>query len=94
MHKTTRYPLLDMGLILGLWEERRLRMFENRVLSKVLDPMSPQVTGYRIILHNEVLYEFYSPNTSYYSGDKIKYEIGMARTTRVEKCIQGFVAKM
>lgn len=61
-------------------------MFENRVLSKVLDTRKTQVTGDSRRLPNEDLNEFYSPNTSYYSGDKMKYEMSMARTTHVEKC--------
>ena len=77
--------MFDVGLKTGLWEERRIRLFENRVLSKVLDTRRTQVTGDWTRLHND-LHEFYSPNTSYYFGDKIKYEMGMARTTHVEKC--------
>ena len=56
------------------------------MLSKVLDTKRTQVTGDWRRLLNEDLHEFYSPNTSYYSGDKIKCEMGMARTTHVEKC--------
>jgi len=63
-----------------------LRLFENRALSKVLDSMRTQVAGDWRRVHNEELREFYSPNTSYNSGDKMKYEMDMARTTRVKKC--------
>ena len=86
MYKTTRFLLVDVGLKIGLWEERRLGLFENRVLSKVLDTRRTQVTGDWRRLHNEEFHEFYSPNTLYYSGDKIKYYLDMARTTHVEKC--------
>lgn len=86
MYKTTRFLLFDVGLKIGLWEERRLKLFENRVLSKVLDTRRTQVTEDWRTLHNEDLHEFYSPNTSHYSGDKIKYKTGMARTTHMEKC--------
>jgi hypothetical protein len=85
-YKTTRFLLFDVALKIGLWEERRLRLFENRVLSKARDTRRTEVTGDWRRLHNEDLQEFYSPNTSYYSGDKIKHEMGMARTTHVEKC--------
>jgi hypothetical protein len=37
MQKTTRFPLFDMGLQIGLWEESRLRLFENRVQNKYLN---------------------------------------------------------
>jgi hypothetical protein len=86
IYKTTRFLLFDVGLKSSLWEESRLRLFENRVLSKVLDTRRTQVTGDWRRLHNEDLLEFYSPNTSYYSGDKIRYKMGMARTTHMEKC--------
>jgi len=44
-------------------EERRLRMFENRVLKRVFGPKSDEVTGEWRRLHNKELCELYSlPN--------------------------------
>jgi hypothetical protein len=44
-------------------EERRLRVFENRVLRRVFGPKRDEVTGERRKLHNEELNDLYSlPN--------------------------------
>jgi hypothetical protein len=46
-----------------LREERRLRVFENRVLRKVFGPKRYEVTGEGRKLHNEELNDLYSlPN--------------------------------
>ena len=48
---------------LTLREERRLRVFENRVLRKLFGPESDEVTGDWRKLHNEMLNDLYSlPN--------------------------------
>ena len=48
---------------LTLREERRLRVFENRVLRRVFGPKSDEVTGEWRKLHNEELNDLYSlPN--------------------------------
>ena len=49
---------------LTLREERRLRVFENRVLGRVFGPKRDEVTGVWRKLHNEELNDLYSlPNT-------------------------------
>jgi hypothetical protein len=47
---------------LPLREERRLRMFKNRVLSRIFGPQRDEVTGDWRKLHNEELNDLYSPN--------------------------------
>ena len=48
---------------LTLREERRLRVFENRVLSRIFGPKRDEVTGEWRKLHNEELNNLYSsPN--------------------------------
>jgi len=44
-------------------EERRVRVFENRVLRRIIGPRRDEVTGEWRKLHNEELNDFYSsPN--------------------------------
>ena len=45
---------------LALREERRLRMFENKVLRRVLGPKRDEMTGEWRKLHNEELSDLYS----------------------------------
>ena len=60
--------IIDMYMSYRTWsltlrEERRLRMFENRVLRKVFGPKRVEVTGEWRKLHNEELNDLYSlPN--------------------------------
>ena len=66
IYRTIIVPLVLYGCetwSLTLREERRLRVFENRVLGKVFGPKRDEVTEERRKLHNEKLYDLYSlPN--------------------------------
>jgi hypothetical protein len=43
-----------------LWEERRLRMLENRILRRVFGPKRDEVMGGWRNVHNEELRDLYS----------------------------------
>jgi len=48
---------------LTLWEERKLRVFENMVLRRIFEPRRDEVRGEWMGLHNEELNDLYSsPN--------------------------------
>jgi hypothetical protein len=76
---------------LTLRNERRLKVFENRVLRRVFVPKRDEVTGEWRKLHNEELNDLYSfPNIV--RGGKIKKnEMGWACGAygRGERCAQG-----
>jgi hypothetical protein len=77
---------------LTLRENRGLRVFENRVLSRIFGPKRDKVTGEWRRQHNEELYDLYSL-TKYYLGDQIeKNEMGGAYSTYWghDRCILGF----
>ena len=63
VYKTLILPVVLSGCetwSLTLREERRLRAFENRVLSRVFGPKRDEVTGEWRKLHNEELSDLYS----------------------------------
>jgi len=61
---------------LTLREERKLKVFENRVLRRIFGPRRDEVMGEWSRLHNEELNELL---TQYWAGDKIeKNEMGWA----------------
>jgi hypothetical protein len=45
--------------LLTLREERRLRVYENRLLRRIFGPMRDEVTGKWRALHNEELNDLY-----------------------------------
>jgi hypothetical protein len=63
IYRTIIFPVVLYGYetwSLKLREERRLRMFENRVLRRVFEPKRDEVTGEWRKLHNEELNDLYS----------------------------------
>jgi hypothetical protein len=57
IHRTIIFPVVLYGCetwSLTLEEERRLRVFENRVLRRIFEPKRDEVTGEWRKLHNEV----------------------------------------
>jgi uncharacterized membrane protein len=52
--------LLFQKVVVSYIEERRLRVFENRVLRKIFGPKRDEVTGEWRKLHNEELRDLYS----------------------------------
>jgi hypothetical protein len=79
MYRTVILPVVLYGcemLSLTLREEHRLRVFQNRVLSKTFGPKGEEVTAnWRKLREEELL-------TKYYSGDKPRNsEIGGACST-------------
>ena len=66
---------------LTLRGERRLRVFENRVLRRIFGPKRAEVTGEWSKLHNVELNYLYNSSNNF-SGDKIeKNEIGRSCST-------------
>jgi hypothetical protein len=63
IYKTIILPVVQYGCetwSLTLREERKLRVFENRVLRRIFGPKRDEVTGEWRKLHNEELHDWYS----------------------------------
>jgi hypothetical protein len=73
---------------LTLSEERRLRMFENRVLRRIFGPKRDEVTGEWRKLHNEVLHDLYSSPTivRVIKSRRMSWAGNVARMGRGEVC--------
>jgi hypothetical protein len=78
---------------LTLWEEHRLRVFENRVLRRIFRPKRDEVTGEWRKLHNEKLHILYSsPNIMrQIKSRRLRWAENVARMG--EECVQGFDGK-
>jgi len=66
IYRTIVLPVVLYGCeawSLTLWEERKLRVFENMVLRRIFGPKRDKVTGEMRRLHNELINDLYtSPN--------------------------------
>jgi hypothetical protein len=66
-HKGTFFSFLTLR------EEHRLRVFENRVLSRIFGPKRDEVTGKLRKLHNEELHILYSsPNIRHIKSRRMR----------------------
>jgi hypothetical protein len=81
IHKTIILPVGLYGCEtwpLTLRVERRLRLFENRVLRRVFGPKRDEVTGEWSKLHNEELNDLYSLHQYWACGKIETNEMGRA----------------
>jgi len=81
---------------LTLRKERRLRVFENRVLREIFGPKRDEVKGEWRKVHNEELNDLYSlPNiVRVINSRKMRWAGHVVRMGKgEERCIQGFGGK-
>jgi hypothetical protein len=91
IYRTIIFPVVLHGYenwSLTQREERRLRVFENRVLRTVFGPKRDEVTGERRKLHNEELNDLYSlPNiVRVVKSRRMRWAGHVARMGRIEVC--------
>jgi hypothetical protein len=65
---------MDVPFGFILRKERRLRMFENMVLRRILGPKRDEVTGgWRKLLSEELHYLYPSPHISVVKSRRVRY---------------------
>ena len=93
IYRTIILPVVLYGCeiwSLTLREERRLRVFENRVLRRIFGPKRDEVTGEWRKLHNEELNNLYSSPNIVQVKEIKKNEMGGASSTYGGGGVQGF----
>ena len=93
-YRTIIFPVVLYGCetwSLILWEERRLRVFENRVLRRIFGPKRDEVTG-ELKLHNEELNDRYcSTNTlRVIKSRRMRWLGHVTRMGEGDRRVQGF----
>jgi hypothetical protein len=78
-----------------LREERRLRVFENRVLRRIFGTKRDEVTGEWRRLHNKELYDLYSlPHIiRMIKSRRLRWAGHVACNEEKYWCLQGFIAE-
>jgi len=95
IHRTIILPVVLYGcktLSLTLKEERRLRVFENRVLRRIFGLKRDEVTGEWRKLHNEELNNLYcSPNIiRVIKSRRMRWVGHVARMGEENRCVEDF----
>jgi len=92
IYRTIILPVVLYGCetwSLTLWEERKLRMFEKKVLRRIIGPRRDEVTGEWRRLHKEELNDLYcSPNiVRVIKSRKMRWAGHVARMGEERGCI-------
>jgi hypothetical protein len=98
IYKTIILPVVLYGceiVSLTLWEEHRLRVFENRVLRRIFEPKRDEVTGEWRKLHNKELHDMYSSPSiiRIIKSRRIKWAGHVARIEKKRKAYTLLVGK-